>query len=379
MGMRVLIIDDEREFADSLSERLSLRGMEVRAYYSGAEGIAALEKQTADFVILDLNMRGMNGLEALTRIKSRHGDKTEVIILTGHSSVASAIKGMKQGAFDYLEKPIELQKLIETIQRAQDHRGRRLERLRMINTAKLASMAQMAMGVAHEINNPLNNILTEVGWIQDVINDEHFQHFEDISEIQRSLTMITGQIRRCKELTMRMLALRRPRSRLTGKADINALVEKELESRSERFRNLGVQKRTQFSSEIPLLAVPSTEIEEVLQHIVDNSLDAMGPGGGTLTVRTRAETDMVMIEIEDTGRGIPEGILPHVFEPFFSTKEIGLGDGLGLSISQSIILNLGGDVEIDSKENRGTKVALKIPAGSAPNENTSATQDLNLS
>jgi two-component system, NtrC family, sensor kinase len=374
-GVHVLIIDDEMEFADSLAERLSLRGMKARASYSGTEGIADLDQKGADFVILDLNMQGMNGLEVLSRIKSLQGDKTEVIILTGHSSVASAIEGMKLGAFDYLEKPIDALQLIETILRAQDNRVRKLERLRMIDTARLASLAQMSIGVAHEINNPLNIILQEVGLIQDLIKDGDIPHFEDMGELQGSLSIIAKQIRRCKKLTMRILSLRRPSSQRTEKTDLKDVIAKELESRNEQFAKLGIQEKTEFSSEIPLLAIPSKEIEEALRHVVDNALDAMDPGGGTLTLRTRAETDMVVIEIEDTGLGIPEGILSNVFEPFYSTKEISHGNGLGLSISQSIILNLGGTIEINSIENRGTQVVLKLPIVDAKNESTDVTQD----
>jgi signal transduction histidine kinase len=114
---------------------------------------------------------------------------------------------------------------------------------------------------------------------------------------------------------------------------------------------------TELAPELPPLAALAMEVEEVLRHLIANALDAMSDGGGTLTVRTRAETDLVKVEIEDTGRGIPAEVRPHMFEPFYSTKEI----GRGLSISQSIMLNLGGDIEIQSEERKGTRVTLKIP------------------
>ncbi|HYR02342.1 MAG TPA: response regulator, partial [Syntrophobacteria bacterium] len=146
MGVSVLIVDDEKEFADSLAERLSLRGFMARTAYSGGEGLAALAERSADVVLLDLSMPGMDGLEALKQIRSHQGEETEVIVLTGQASVSSAIEGMKRGAFDYLEKPVDMRRLVETVRRAQDHRARRLERRRMIDTGKLASLAQLAMG-----------------------------------------------------------------------------------------------------------------------------------------------------------------------------------------------------------------------------------------
>ena len=361
MGVSVLIVDDEKEFADSLAERLSLRGFAVRTAYSGEEGLASLGERSVDVVILDLSMPGIGGLETLAQIRSSQGEETEVIVLTGQASVASAIEGMKRGAFDYLEKPVDMRRLVDTIRRAQNRRARRLERQRMIDTGKLASLAQLAMGVAHELNNPLNVILNETGWIQDLVEGEQFQRCDDIKEVMQSLALIAKQIGRCKEITMRLLALRRPRRRGGEEFDLNTLIVSQLAWHQGRIKELGVRVATELASELPPLAALALELEEVLRHLIANALDAMSKGGGTLTVRTRAETDLVIVEIEDTGRGIPAEVRPHVFEPFYSTKEIGGGHGLGLSISQSIMLNLGGDIEIQSEERKGTTVALKIP------------------
>lgn len=361
MGVSVLIVDDEKEFADSLAERLSLRGFAVRTAYSGEQGLASLGERSVDVVILDLSMPGIGGLETLAQIRSRQGEETEVIVLTGQASVASAIEGMKRGAFDYLEKPVDMRRLIDTIRRAQNRRARRLERRRMIDTGKLASLAQLAMGVAHELNNPLNVILNETGWIQDLVEGEQFQKCDDIKEVMQSLALIAKQIGRCKEITMRLLALRRPRRRAGEEFDLNTLIVSQLAWHQGRIKELGVRVATELASELPPLAALALELEEVLRHLIANALDAMSKGGGTLTVRTRAETDLVIVEIEDTGRGIPAEVRPHVFEPFYSTKEIGGGHGLGLSISQSIMLNLGGDIEIQSEERKGTRVTLKIP------------------
>ena len=364
MGVSVLIVDDEKEFADSLAERLSLRGFAVRTAYSGEQALASLGERSVDVVLLDLSMPGMDGLETLAQMRSRQGEETEVIVLTGRASVASAIEGMKSGAFDYLEKPVDMRELVETVRRAQNRRARRLERQRMIDAGKLASVAQLAMSVAHELNNPLNIILNETGWIQDLIQAEQFQKCADIDELKQSLALIAKQIGRCKEIIMRLLALRRPRRRGAEKFDLNALVVGHLEWQGSRFKEFAVQVATELAPDLPPLAALAMELEEVLRHVIANGLDAMSKGGGTLTVRTRSESDLVVLEVEDIGRGIPAEVLPHVFEPFYSTKEIGRGHGLGLSISQSIMFNLGGDIEIQSEERKGTRVILKIPVTS---------------
>jgi two-component system NtrC family sensor kinase len=234
----------------------------------------------------------------------------------------------------------------------------------MIDTGKLASVSKLAMGVAHELNNPLNIILNETGWIKELLEGEQFQKCEDIGEVRQSLALIAKQIARCKEITMRLLALRRPRRRAAEEFNLNALIVRHLEWQGSRFKEFAVQVTTELAPELPPLAAVAMELEEVLRHVINNALDAMSKGGGTLTVRTRAEADLVTLEIEDSGRGISAEVLPHVFEPFYSTKEIGQGHGLGLSVSQSIMFNLGGDIEIRSEERKGTRVILKIPVTS---------------
>ena len=129
----VLIVDDEVAFVETLAKRLAKRGFRVTFAHSGQEGLEKLGgggPTTTDVVILDVKMPGMDGLEALARIKEEY-PLIEVIMLTGHATVESAIEGMKQGAFDYLMKPCEIEKLIEKLNAAaekkREHETRILE------------------------------------------------------------------------------------------------------------------------------------------------------------------------------------------------------------------------------------------------------------
>ncbi len=112
--VNILIIDDEVEFASTLSLRLCLRGYNAVDVHSGTEGLAYLEKNTLDVIILDLKMPDVNGLDILNKIKENNSE-IEVIMVTGHGSAAAGIKAMERGAFDYIMKPIELKELIEKI------------------------------------------------------------------------------------------------------------------------------------------------------------------------------------------------------------------------------------------------------------------------
>lgn len=120
---KVLIIDDEIEFASTLCQRLKLRGIAVVDVHSGAEGLQTLTQMNPGIIILDLKMPDMNGLDVLDKIKE-HDQSIEVIMLTGHGSAGSGVEAKEKGAFDYTMKPIDLIELMDKIQLADDKRGK---------------------------------------------------------------------------------------------------------------------------------------------------------------------------------------------------------------------------------------------------------------
>ena len=124
---KVLLVDDEEEFCNMLSERLETRGLKVNAVLSGEEAVNRVEKQNFDAIILDLAMPGIDGLETLRRIKEKRPD-LEILMLTGHGTVKSSIEAMKLGAEDFLEKPVDMNVLLEKIDEAKHKRMLILEK-----------------------------------------------------------------------------------------------------------------------------------------------------------------------------------------------------------------------------------------------------------
>ena len=124
---KVLLVDDEEEFCNMLSERLETRGLKVNAVLSGEEAVNRVEKQNFDAIILDLAMPGIDGLETLRRIKKKRPD-LEILMLTGHGTVKSSIEAMKLGAEDFLEKPVDMNVLLEKIDEAKHKRMLILEK-----------------------------------------------------------------------------------------------------------------------------------------------------------------------------------------------------------------------------------------------------------
>jgi DNA-binding NtrC family response regulator len=118
-AIRILIVDDEEDLVGALAERLTLRGFDVETATSGADGLDHLAQREFGVVLLDIKMPGIDGLELLAEIKEKH-PASAVILFTGHSSLADAEKGIREGAFGYLEKPVDIEKLIEEVRRAVD-------------------------------------------------------------------------------------------------------------------------------------------------------------------------------------------------------------------------------------------------------------------
>ncbi|MBI5248576.1 MAG: response regulator [Desulfomonile tiedjei] len=136
MSVKVLLVDDEEQFVDVLSQRLQGRGFQVSTAFNGDDAISFIEEHDADVVILDVLMPGRNGIETLREIK-RVRPITEVIMLTGHGTVETAIQGMKLGAYDYLMKPTDTTELVEKITKAQERKKEHEERIRQAEVDRL--------------------------------------------------------------------------------------------------------------------------------------------------------------------------------------------------------------------------------------------------
>jgi DNA-binding NtrC family response regulator len=139
----ILLVDDEKDFVEMLSLRLKENDENVLAAHSGRECLETLEKTTVDVVVLDVKMPGMDGIETLKEIKKRH-PLVEVIMLTGHGTIQSAVEGMKLGAFDFLLKPADFKELTEKIKRARERRTEQVERIQKAEAAMLLRQTKLS-------------------------------------------------------------------------------------------------------------------------------------------------------------------------------------------------------------------------------------------
>jgi two-component system, NtrC family, sensor kinase len=231
----------------------------------------------------------------------------------------------------------------------------------VIETGKLASVGELAAGIAHEINNPVAIMVEEAGWIQDLLEEEEFQDSENFTEFKRALTQIKTQGSRCKDITYKLLSFARKTDSRIQDIQINDLITDLVSLSDQRGKYSMVEIHSRLAEHLPLLRLSVSELQQVFLNLINNAIDAMDRKGGKLFIATRWENRQVAVEITDTGAGIPEANLPRIFDPFFTTKPVGKGTGLGLAICYGIIRKMGGEIKVHSKLNAGTTFTVYLP------------------
>lgn len=234
----------------------------------------------------------------------------------------------------------------------------------IIQSGKLASLGELAAGVAHEINNPLAIMVEEAGWMEDLMADEAdlFNASANAEEYRRSLAQIQSQGRRCKEITTKLLGFARRSDAPLRPTQVNDIAAEVVGIVERPARYANVDLRLDLDPGLPEVTASPSELQQVLLNLVNNALDVLEKSGGQVDIRTRFHPpDRVEILVSDNGPGIPPDLMPRLFDPFFTTKPVGKGTGLGLSICYGIVNKLGGSIEVDTSPGQGASFLVRLP------------------
>jgi two-component system NtrC family sensor kinase len=310
----------------------------------------------------------MDGLEALKILKAKKPE-IQVILLTGHATIEKGVEAMKLGAMDLMEKPADLKTLTEKIKKAQTKKMILVEKQteekikeQKIEAGKLTSVGDLASGIAHEINNPIAIMVEEAGWLSDLLNDEDLGNPQNLEEFRRALNQIKAQGGRCKDITHKLLFFAKKTDSRVREVQINDIIKEIVSISGERAKGSNVKIVMQLDPELPNMAASPSEMQQVMQNLVNNAIDAIGTGGGSIEITSRRNGEYVTIDVADTGQGIPDALMNRIFDPFFTTKPVGKGTGLGLSICYGIIKKMGGDITLNSIVGMGTTFHVHLPA-----------------
>ncbi len=400
--MKVLIADDDPVARRLLESFLTKWGNPVVAAADGAAAWQLFQAEEFPIVITDWMMPEVDGLELIRRIRAHpRPGYVYAILLTALSQKADLVQGMEAGADDFLSKPFDREEL--RVRLRQGERVIRLERslaeqnrvLRetqaaLVQQEKLASLGQLAAGVAHEINNPVAYVSNNLAVLRrDVLGvlglldtyragrDKLQQTAPDLAaaaaarEDELDLAYVRDTLPRLFDKTLEGLQRVRDIVRNLGdfarldeadskEVDLNAALASTAEVLRHELSQRQVEVRTQFGELPPVLCHPA-KINQVFLNVLRNAAQASAPGG-VVDVRTRAVPGTgVEVEVEDHGCGIRPEHLPRIFEPFFTTRPVGQGAGLGLAVSYGVVRDHGGTIDVDSAPDRGSTFRIRLP------------------
>ena len=382
---KVLIIDDERPILEILDLSLSSEGYEVLTAENGEKALEIFEKQRPKLVLTDIKMPGIDGIDVLKRIK-KIDDQVEVIVITGHGDMNTAVSALKYGASDFVTKPLRDEVLMVSIDRAWkkiamseqlldytqnlEHKTKQYKRAlqkaqtEMIKAERLASIGETVASLAHCIKN----ISTGLGGGMYMVHTGMAK--EKPNMIDEGWSMFQRNLERVSDLVLDLLRYARQTEPQLTPCILNDIVSEVVRV----FKKYADDNQTKLNKVLdPNIAevyIELDSIQRMIGHLVSNAIDACiydadASKKWKVTVTTRAETDVdsgdiIIIEVTDNGCGMTDEIKSHLFHKFFTTKA-GRGIGLGLLVTQKIIRDHGGEVSVESEFGKGTTVLVRLP------------------
>jgi two-component system NtrC family sensor kinase len=251
-----------------------------------------------------------------------------------------------------------------TLERRVEEKTRELKQAhqRMLHVEKMATIGKMAAVVAHEINNPLSGILTYSRLVKRWI-EKNTEASPKQQEMRGSLDLVASESKRCGDLVHNLLSFSRVSPMNLEWCDLNQVVDRCVRLVQHKLDMAGIQLNLDLAPELPPAHCDPNQIEQVVLALVINAIDAM-PQEGNLWIKTSLNADCALeTVVRDDGVGIPDEHLPHIFEPFYTTKESG-GSGLGLAISENLVERHGGTISVDSVIGQGTTFKIVLPLDS---------------
>ena len=381
---KLLIIDDELPILDMLEMSLSNEGYKVVTAENGEAGIKVFQEQAPKYVLTDIKMPGMDGIEVLKRVKTIDPE-AEVIVVTGHGDMDSAIAALQHGASDFIPKPLRHEVLMLALERAKkkvatsqqlrvytENLEEKVEECmlelrqaqeELIKSERLATIGETVAGLAHYIKNILTGLRGGTYMLNMGMDKDRPEM------IKEGWAMVQRNIETVSDLALNLLMYSKEREPELTKCKCNELVQQAVDLFKERAREHRVKLTTVLDPNLKEAYLDRDGMHNVLLNLISNAIDACIYDPNTskaweVTVRTKLETDIesgktIVLEVSDNGCGMTDEVKARLFSRFFSTKA-GRGTGLGLLITQKIIQEHGGEITVESEAGQGTTFSVRL-------------------
>ncbi|MFA4916762.1 MAG: ATP-binding protein [Syntrophales bacterium] len=285
------------------------------------------------------------------------------LLTTIANQSATAIENAK--TYEELEKlNLDLEKLVEkrtaALRQALEEKERTQKQL--IQSESLAAIGQLVAGTAHELNNPLSSASSLIQTCVDHINRWEIRE-GDRDEVLDDMMFSLRELKRAGDIVKSLLDVSRQKETFVEAVNVNAVIDDTLRVLHNQYKYLPVNIEIKLDEDLPDVEGNFAALGQVFINIIKNALQSLPEDGGKITLATgyKEDTDTVFIECRDTGKGMSDDELKDIFKPFFTTKPVGEGTGLGLYISHEIIKRHGGDIYIASEKEKGSTFTIEIP------------------
>ena len=376
---RVLIADDEADMLRYLKSQLSLNFQVIEAV-DGQQAVEKASQFLPDVIVCDMMMPEKSGLEVCREIRERtHTKSTPILMLTARADEETKLTALAAGANDFITKPfsttelrVRLKNLVDTfyLQQKLARQNQVLEatieqlkdtEVQLVHSEKLASLGRMSAGIIHEINNPLNYVKTGLYVLRNTIESPSTDQIDGSLEV---LQDIQEGIDRIDRIVSDLRIFTHPNLTQIERVQVSELVTSALRLLSHELHDK-VTVENEIASDQTIWA-NRNQVTQVLVNLLQNAIYALAKktnaeNSPTIWLKAFEDYEHSLLIIRDNGEGISPEILPKIFDPFFTSKDVGEGMGLGLSICYRIMQQHGGSIDVRSERGVYSEFILRFP------------------